>query len=27
VEELHKELRNLGFKTYDKAKFKYRDVF
>jgi hypothetical protein len=27
VRELHKEFRNLGFKTYDKAKFKYRDVF
>ena len=27
VQELHKELQNLGFKTYDKAKFKYRDVF
>jgi hypothetical protein len=27
VQELHKELKNLGFKTYDKAEFKYRDVF
>ena len=27
VRELHKELQNLGFKTYDKAEFKYRDVF
>lgn len=27
VEELHRELQKLGFKTYDKAKFKYRDVF
>jgi hypothetical protein len=27
VEELHKELRNLGFKTYDKAQFKYHHVF
>jgi len=27
IEELHRELRNLGFKTYDKATFKYLDVF
>ena len=27
VQELHKELRNLGFKTYDKGEFKYRHVF
>jgi hypothetical protein len=27
VEELYRELQNLGFKTYDKAKFRYRDVF
>lgn len=27
VEELHRELRNLGFRTYNKAVFKYRDVF
>ena len=27
VQDLHRELRNLGFKTYDKAQFKYRDVF
>lgn len=27
VQELHRELQNLGFRTYDKAKFKYRDVF
>ena len=27
VEELHRELRGLGFETRDKAKYKYRDVF
>jgi hypothetical protein len=27
VQELHMELNNLGFQTYDKAEFKYRDVF
>lgn len=27
VQELHRELQNQGFKTYDKAEFKYRDVF
>lgn len=27
VQRLHRELRNLGFRTYDKAEFKYRDVF
>jgi hypothetical protein len=27
VLDLHKELRGLGFKTYDKKDFKYRDVF
>ena len=27
VQELHEKLRNQGFKTYDKAEFKYRDVF
>ena len=27
VEDLHRALQNLGFKTYDKAKYKYRDVF
>jgi hypothetical protein len=27
VQDLHRELQNLGFKTYDKAKYKYRDVF
>ncbi|MBM4305109.1 MAG: hypothetical protein FJ123_00080 [Deltaproteobacteria bacterium] len=27
VEELHRDLRALGFKTYDKAKSKYRDAF
>jgi hypothetical protein len=27
LEGLHKELKKLGFKTYDKAEFKYRDVF
>jgi hypothetical protein len=27
VQELHNELRNLGFMTYDKAECKYRDVF
>jgi hypothetical protein len=27
VEQLHRELQNLGFRTYDKTKFKYRDVF
>jgi len=27
VQQLHRDLQNLGFKTYDKAKFKYRDVF
>jgi hypothetical protein len=27
VRRLHKELRALGFRTYDKAKYKYRDVF
>jgi hypothetical protein len=27
VEDLHRELQNLGFSTYDKAEFKYRDVF
>ena len=27
VETLHRELQDLGFKTYDKAQYKYRDVF
>jgi len=27
VQDLHRELRDLGFRTYDKTKFKYRDVF
>ena len=27
LQELHKELQNLGFKTYDKAEFKYHHVF
>lgn len=27
VRDLHRELRKLGFSTYDKKKFKYRDVF
>ena len=27
VQNLHKELRNLGFKTYDKKQFKYLNVF
>jgi hypothetical protein len=27
VSNLHKELQGLGLKTYDKAIFKYRDVF
>ena len=27
VQDLHRELRNLGFRTYDKTEFKYRGVF
>ncbi len=27
VQDLHKELQKLGFRTYDKTQFKYRDVF
>jgi hypothetical protein len=27
VERLHRELQRMGFKTYDKAEYKYRDVF
>jgi hypothetical protein len=27
VQELHNELHHLGFTTYDKAEFEYRDVF
>ena len=27
VERLHRELQRMGFKTYHKAKYKYRDVF
>jgi hypothetical protein len=27
VQNLHSELQKLGFRTYDKAKVKYRDVF
>ena len=27
VSDLHRGLRGLGFKTYDKGQFKYRDVF
>jgi hypothetical protein len=27
VQELHNELHHLGFTTYDKAEFKYRDIF
>ena len=26
VQDLHRELQDLGFKTYDKTEFKYRDV-
>jgi hypothetical protein len=27
VADLHRELRNLGLKTFDKSEYKYRDVF
>jgi hypothetical protein len=27
VTDLHRELRKVGFKTFDKSEFKYRDVF
>ena len=27
VQDLHRDLQKLGFKTYDKAQYKYRDVF
>jgi len=27
VQQLHSNLQSLGFNTYDKTKFKYRDVF
>jgi hypothetical protein len=27
IQELHRELQGLGFRTYDKKNFKYRDVF